>query len=182
MKLENDFDIISKISEAEFGYDIKKQSLRNLKITAVIYGALSIVDIYQNDFNFVSKLFDYGVCNVTMNILDALLYGKLLKQNKQLMAGFDLLYLIHKLESLNVQTSLDMLKEAEVTKTSYKLVINENKLPIIKQNKYILIPTYSEFTTDSKVSLLQEHNLGSRKYILSVGEPQKKLTKKLAYN
>ena len=182
MKIENNFDLISKITELENGYDIKKEALRNLKISALIYGAFSIIDIAQNDFNFLNELIGYGVCNCTMNILDAILYGKAFKQQKQFMAGLDMLYLIQKLKSLNIQTTVEMLKEAEVTKTNYKLMINENKLPVIKQNKYILIPTYSEYKIDSKVSLLQEHTLGSKKFILSIGEPQKKLTKKLAYN
>lgn len=65
---------------------------------------------------------------------------------------------------LNIYTELGLLINSE----EYDSYINPvMTFPFLKEKKYIRVPTY-----DGEVSLLQEHTLGHKKYILSKGKPE----------
>lgn len=78
------------------------------------------------------------------------------------------------LKDINIYTDADSIKNARLYKTQYKLVRDEK--PFLQQNKYIMLPTTGSFNAD-EVSLLQEHNVGSKEYVLSMGEPKKRESK-----
>jgi hypothetical protein len=80
-----------------------------------------------------------------------------------------------------MSTSADLLKKSELIKTEYKL-IHEKSMPIIHQNRYILVPTYNGLGDIKDTSILQEHEIGSKQYTLSIGSPSKKLKLAYAYN
>ena len=48
------------------------------------------------------------------------------------------------------------------------------------ESKYILVPTYDFNNNIKNTSILQEHIVGTDKYVLSIGSPKKEL--KLAYS
>lgn len=81
---------------------------------------------------------------------------------------------------LDIDTSCELLLKTEMEAHIYNLRLNEDKLPIIMENKYLLVPVYNNLGDVKKISVLQEHVVGSKQYVLSMGRPKKKL--KFAYN
>lgn len=102
-----------------------------------------------------------------------ILYQSLFKKECQEEFGKELNSVASKLKNLRVHTNKELLEQASIVKKDYKLVLDNNSIPHIKENKYIAIPT----DNDSTIELLQEHNIGSKDYELSVSgrTKQKKL-------
>ncbi len=82
--------------------------------------------------------------------------------------------LVGELEEINVKTEYEMLLQANLYDKRYRLDFNHEKMPIIKEDKYIYVPSYHYDGSIKDTSILQEHMLGSDSYVLSVGEPVKK--------
>ena len=80
------------------------------------------------------------------------------------------------LNDLNVKTDYELLLESELYKKEYKIQVNEKKLPYIAESKYIMVPTHSFNGNMTETSILQEHVVGSKKYVLSLGSPKKEFT------
>jgi hypothetical protein len=95
-------------------------------------------------------------------------------------SDFDLSNLVSKLKDIDVETDKELIKETTLDSKVYNIKLNEKKLPVLVESKYVLVPSYS-FSGDIKdSSLVQEHVVGSHTYILSHGSKQKQL--KLAYS
>ena len=77
------------------------------------------------------------------------------------------------LNNLNLSTEYNLLLQSELYEKKYKIEFNEDKLPIIAESKYILVPNYSYNGEIKNTSILQEHEVGSDVYLLSIGSPQK---------
>lgn len=92
----------------------------------------------------------------------------------------DLRKLVSQLDSLNIKTDYDLLLKSELYKTKYKIQLNEKKILELAQQKYILVKTYNYCGDTKDTSILQEHIVGSKNYVLSIGSPKKKY--KLAYS
>ena len=80
--------------------------------------------------------------------------------------------LVPKLNDLNISTDYDLLLQSDLYNKKYKIEVNEKQLPNLVESKYILVPTYN-FNGDVKdTSVLQEHVVGSKQYVLSLGSPK----------
>ena len=91
-----------------------------------------------------------------------------------------LIKLVSDLKDQNINTDYDSLLNSELLERKYKVQLNENKIPELMEEKYILVPT-NDFNNNIKnVSIKQEHIIGSTDYVLSIGSPKKEL--KLAYS
>ena len=91
----------------------------------------------------------------------------------------DLKTLVTKLQDLNVETNYEMLKKSELDDKTYKFRLNESKLPELVETKYILVPSYNYQGNIKSTSIQQDHVVGSKTYVLSIGSKQKQ--KQLAY-
>lgn len=87
--------------------------------------------------------------------------------------------LVYTLKNHYIDTDYELLLKAYEHQTNYSFVLDENKIPRLKQEKHIMVPVYKS-GEEKEISLLQEHIIGTKDYDLSYGSPQKKL--KLAYN
>ena len=81
--------------------------------------------------------------------------------------------LVRKFKDNNFNTSFELLKESELYDKKYEIRLNENKIPEMIQSKYILVPYQDYIGNINKASLLQEHIMGSKEYVLSLGSPKK---------
>ena len=88
-------------------------------------------------------------------------------------ASNKLIKLSSQLQEINIKTNYDMLLKSELYDKKYKIELNKDKIPFLKEEKYILVPSYGFDEKEKETSILQEHVLGSSSYILSVGEPDK---------
>lgn len=77
--------------------------------------------------------------------------------------------------SINVLTSSELLKESKCYKRIYNFKLNEKKIPQLIESKYILVPTYGLDGEIVDESILQEHVVGTKKYVLSKSSPSKVL-------
>ena len=86
------------------------------------------------------------------------------------------------LKEINVSTDYDMLLKSELYERHFKFESNENGIIPVKEEKFIYVPSYGFDGKEKETSILQEHNIGSSNYILSVAEPEKKYRRVLVNN
>ena len=91
-----------------------------------------------------------------------------------------LIELCGSLKNIGIDTDFDLLKESKVDGKIYNFKLNEKKFPQIIESKYILIPSYNHNGEVNDTSVVQEHVMFSKEYIISKGTNQKK--KVLAYS
>ena len=85
------------------------------------------------------------------------------------------------LDEINVKTNYDMLLESELYEKKYKIEKND-RLFTINEKKYIYVPSYGYDGKEKETSILQDHDIGSGIYTLSVGEPEKQYRRVLVNN
>lgn len=172
MKLVINYDLINEINNANTGINIKRISakmgiymgtLLTLNIAAALAGS------------------ETAPTNITFGIVNGIIiFGGsefALKEFTKKAAEKRLRTLAPSLSKINIYTDLESLKSARLYKTQYKIVKDEK--PSIMQTKFIMLPTTNTLNAD-EISLQQEHNLGSKEYVLSIGEPKKSESKILS--
>lgn len=179
MKILVNYDLMDKLNEYERGYDLKK----NFKI--ILFSEIGAATFgYASTFKGDLKkcIFDmmfYTVLSTTVLTPIWCLVDKVFGIEK-IIAKDSLINLSKDLKSLNINTNLELLKDSEVVKTNYKFKLNENKLPVLKEDKYIRIKTLHPYGKEQEEYLHQEHIIGRREYEISNEEPPKKKVRKLA--
>ncbi len=88
--------------------------------------------------------------------------------------------LVQMLDTINVNTTYDMLLEAELYYKTTHIETEKGSLPVLKNEKYIYIPAYGFDGQEKTTSILQEHIIGTRAYELSVDEPDREYRRVLA--
>lgn len=178
MKIQINYDLLNKVTESKKGFSLNQISKYVSKCTLgslVVDASLSLIFLEPPEkflFDSIFYLIFHTILGTTVHIS----LSELCKRK----SDRDLLLLALKLYQLDIITDLNLIKKSYAYHTDYKMINNNNKdIPILKQNKYIILPVY-ENGEESEVSILQEHIIGSKKYVLSIGEPEKQL--KLVHN
>ena len=86
------------------------------------------------------------------------------------------------LNTINVETDYNMLLSSKLYERHYKIEKCEDSILPIKEEKYIYVPSYGFDGEEKQTSILQEHSIGSKRYILSVEEPKKRYRRVLVNN
>ena len=86
------------------------------------------------------------------------------------------------LNSLNINISLEDLKEAIIYHKKYRL--RKDGKPGIIRERYIEVPLSDDNNNikNDSASIKEEHVMGSRSYVLTLDKPQKQLVYKSAFN
>lgn len=182
MKLINNFDLEDIIINANGNINYKKVILNELKIPGIAFGLtfslLVIMEQYQAIYNNI--IFDslWGMNNIIFRNLDL----KLNKDKRKLQSMKTLLELCNQLNNLYIKTTPSMLAESSLSQIKYKVRLNEKKIPVIQQNKYFLVPTHDSLYNVKDTSILQEHIIGSKEYIISLESPKKSFQLRPAFN
>ena len=125
-----------------------------------------------NSFNLIPYYIALGTFNSTWMIH---IFNIIIKKFNIDVANDDLIKLIRKLDDLKVDTNLELIKDSTVDSTEYRIKFYKNLIPVITQEKYILVPCYNSFLDDTEEKcILQEHVIGSKDYTLSIGSPSLK--------
>lgn len=169
MKIVINYDLLEKISEAKTGLSLIKTSKKVLlkaTRTEIFYIILSLIySLPITIKNSIQAYCFYLALHLISETVD-------INKNK-IKALEEIKRLALKLSDLNICTEHELLMGSYVYEKEYELVNEENSiLPKICQKKYIMVPVYDNGKT-VETSLLQEHIIGSKSYILSHGEPSK---------
>ena len=173
MKFTINYDILYKIYRSENG----KGFLHHYKIWfkgANIGTVLSIpvIMLVLNDNNKLPRqlLINY-ISSLILGIPFAASTNKHMKEKEKNVANIELILLLFELSKLEIDTSLDLLKESKTNDVKRIIKYEDDfRLPKIKEYKYIDVPLNNGFTE----TILQEHVLGTENYEISIGVPEKK--------
>lgn len=180
MKIVINYDLLEKINSANGHLNLQRIMLNELKTQALFFGAFTGIDVITFMKDGLHWKTNLAICSswfAFRTIMTAMVEHKY-KERFELLAYLELAKLSLKLNNLNVNTSPKLLQKSELSTTEYKFV-NDKFLPTIQQNKYILVPTYDGLGGIKDTSILQEHEIGSKQYVLSIGSPSRSF--KLAY-
>lgn len=80
----------------------------------------------------------------------------------------------------HVKTSLELLLDSKMYDKKSNFILTEKGISGIMQKKYINVPSYNNGNIE-ETSIVQEHKIGTKKYVLSLGSPTKAKVFKPAY-
>lgn len=179
MKIRINYDLIDKIKESKTGFSLKRTISKSLLATS-ISTALNIPLIFDGDNTLVRFVSISSGC-----FLMSLLYWSLDNKNfKEINTNFSinqLKQLASILRKHYVNTDYELLQKAYEYETKYSFMLDGDKIPRLKQEKYIMVPVVDR-DGKKEVSLVQEHIVGTRDYELSYGSPTKSKVLRPAFN
>jgi hypothetical protein len=177
MQLPIKYDLADMVNSANGNINIKKILWCQLENHLKMLGFLTVWDLALRSNHEIQWLANSIITSgwFTFNVSLQALAEQKFRDKRQVMALAELYALSLKLYDLGCKTNPGLLIESEVEKTEHRLIFNEKYKPIIKQNKYIMVPTYDGLRNIKDTSILQEHIFGSGIWMLSYGRPQKQL-------
>jgi len=179
MKIIINYDLLSKVSEANSGFALDK-SIKHILKCSLVVESICIPIYVAGNYSFVDIIKDASKTlafqSLWCMIID-LLFSKFEKQ----IALEQLKKLTKELKNININTNYELLLNSYKDQTRYKLEKNNSFIPKIKQEKYIIVPI-NENGEEKEISILQEHVIGSRNYVLSRGTCVKQKSLKLVFN
>ena len=174
MKLVTNFDLIDAVknSNEQFGpYKIiRNNKKRWAKVNLPIY---SIID--YSIFSFPTATLLLGLQFSLLISGELVIYSIDKVDRYKEKSDKDLIMLASALENINVVTDVDLIKRLQYDGKKYHIKVNDNKMPELIENKYVIVPTYNYNGDVKSTFLLQEHAVLSDKYVISVESPVKKL-------
>lgn len=179
MKIQVNFDLLSRIATAKTGFELDrtvKQIIKNTLIVETICLPLGIAADYTQE-QFMAQLLRQLILQATILGTGDVILSKMQKERSIM----QLKILSHTLNTIDIKTNYELLIQAYKYETNYKLDFNDSKIPQLIQQKYIMIPVYED-CEEKEISVLQEHIVGSESYDLSIGTPNYQKRLKLASN
>ena len=173
MKLVINYDFFNAIKDVKEPYGVLKvvrnnsgKYIRRLPI----WGTLNYI-VFQNMYDTLGAL----MCQYMLIFGSDLLVDKAIGIDTYATKAMNRLKkLVGELDNINVKTSYDLLLDSELYEKNYRIEFNDSKIPFLLEEKYILVPSYSYSGEVRDTSILQEHEVGTENYVLSVQEPVKK--------
>lgn len=176
MKLKVNYDLLNRIEESKKGVSLNKLYKERLRDTAICIPSLT--PLYFLVFDNIGRYLIYLLGFEGIYFIIDCLIDSMFKDYKKKIAKEDLLDLVRDLEKLGVLTNYELLQSSEVIKTDYKVTLSKHKIPVIKEEKYINVNLRNGYNE----TIMQEHNIMSRYYDISVKEIEKKKEFKLVKN
>jgi hypothetical protein len=177
MKLTINYDLIRKTLQAKENFGISKVISKHFKKASYWFGISATFNLAigrRIEEALFSAIITANMI-LTLDVMEDLSKYKKFGDIDRKKDMHDLDNLANQLENANINTTGKLLLHSKEYETKYKIKLNEKKLPYLLQEKYILVPTYNNYSGDIKeTSLLQEHEIGSKTYVLSLGSPSKK--------
>lgn len=171
MKIIINYDLIEKIKEAKTGFSLIKTSKKvflKATRTEMFYIILSLFSS-----NFIENILKNGLQVFTFYLVLHWLFETIDINRNKIKALEEIKRLAIQLKDLNICTEHELLMDSYVYEKENEIMNDEDSvLPKINQKKYIMVPVYDDGQI-KEVSLMQEHIIGSKSYVISLGEPTK---------
>ena len=168
MKIRINYDLLDKIREQNTGFSVIRTRRDNLRYT-IVFLPIDLL-IASGD---VKQVVATALVRLIWNSIMFPLVEKCVfpgfNKNRATMQLKELAIL---LKEQYVNTDYELLQEAYEYETNYKFILDDDKIPRLKQEKYIMVPVVDR-DGEKEVSLVQEHLIGSNDYELSYGSPSK---------
>lgn len=193
LKLVINYDMMDKIYEAKGENKLKLVYKKYSKMPIIMYPIIAgtifdLGNIYKgvevsfSTFHVALEigLFFVGIPAIHFG-LEKLDVSKFGKKSFQQTATDEIKNLSIQLNNQNIKTTPELLLDSAVYHKKYKLAMEG--IPGIIRERYINVPTYGFNNNIEETSILEEHRIGSKDYILTLGTPKKKkiLSYKKAY-
>lgn len=169
MKIQINFDLLSKIKEANTGISLKRTANKLLFSTLFITG-LSMPTI-MNSSNSAIDQFNNFLIILFAQIIYTGKSNKLFAEKYKEIANNELNEILCLIKKLNISINYKSLLKSYTYDTEYEEYFDKSKIPKIIQKKYFAIPTDEE----KEILLIQEHIIGTNTYDISCGSKTKKL-------
>ena len=179
MKIVINYDVIDKINEAKKGYSLK----RCVKRTAAFASISAMIGVPDNlisgniNPDLWVELASYLLIHSSFTGAYVFALNGLVQQSAQ----YSLKSLVNELRSKCIKTDEESILDTYQYKTEYNVGFS-SIVPIIEQKKFLKVPVKDEYFGDKEISLVQEHTVGTRQYVLSLGEPKKEKVYSLGFN
>jgi len=171
MKLIINYDFIDAVRNANDSYNIYKIARNSKKEWSYLVPFWTVIDyaIWKNIPDTITWL----NIQLGIDILSRTLENKITGIDKyEIKACKNLKQLVSHFNDLNISTDYDLLLQSELYKKNYNIGLSDEKLPFLKEAKYIYVPCYKYDGDVEVTSIQQEHVIGSREYVLSLGSPK----------
>lgn len=169
MKLVVNYDFFKSVNQINDSYSnfylIKERSKKFLKIDLPIYTTLCIAlgCNLPKTIGLLGAEYFTTIAFLNVNKLSRLRIQKKLEEHR-----CNLVALPYKLHNLGVETEYDLLLHSEINKRRINIALNEHHIPSLNIRKIIDVPTQDDNGDINNVSLVQEHLIGSKDYVLTL--------------
>lgn len=179
MKLKVNYDLLYKITAAKTGFALDRTRKDVIMHTLFVESFVLPLHILAKSPLETMILSAIGALTTQVTIIGIgdLILKKLVKEA----SVFELLYLTRCLSQININTNYDLLLNSYKYETEYEFEFNKSNFPQLVQKKYIMVPAIED-GEEIEVSVLQEHIIGSKDYVLSKGKPSLQKSLKLVRN
>ncbi len=175
------FNAIRSVNEPTTPLKIIRNEPKYYMVPSFLIPIAYIAGVPSEDF-VRSMISLYGFY-LGVDLIFGQVYKNYLGEDKySLRANRNLIKLPGLLSNINVKTNYDMLLKSELYERRFKIESNDTGIIPIKEEKYIYVPSYGFDGQEKETSILQEHNIGSSSYVLSVEEPEKRYRRVLVNN
>lgn len=172
MNIEINYDLFDKIKESKGKLSLKRvfKYTKGFIIGSLV-GNLICYPIFKDAKALITNLALYTLSPIIASIVVSSFFNRRNKQYIIRNAKSDLIDLDTKIrqdDRFDYVISGRNLSESELYKTHYNFKLNDKRIPVLKQTKYFVVQS---FTNDCDIHMVQEHNIGTRNYVLKLGSP-----------
>lgn len=176
MKIQVNYDLLEEIVCSKKGVSINRIVKHRIAAAGLAVAICSLIDICIGKFPeaLPNNITSIGVLSLGFYVGDIVVNNipRINEENK-FDAYDNLKRLSTNLQVLQVKTNSTLLQDGILLEKHHKIVKSKKGFPLILEQKYIEIPTCSDYGYNSSETLLQEHIIGSNNYDISVEEPPK---------
>lgn len=172
MKIQINFDLLSKINDANTGLSLKRTVVKMFAGT-VLTTSIAL-PFCMNDNSVVNDSLTSFFMILSAQTIYTIRSNKLFADKYKEIASIELNKFLHSLDCLDISVNYEELLNAYTYCTEYEELSDDSFLPKIVQKKYFVIPSANN-RVDNDIFLIQEHVIGSDVYNISCGHKEKKL-------
>ena len=179
MKLKVNYDLLYKITAAKTGFALDKT--RKDVIMNTLFVESFVLPLHILAKSSLETIILSAIGGLTMQVGIRGIGDLILKNLVKEVSVFDLLYLTRCLSQINININYDLLLNSYKYETEYEFEFDKSNFPQLVQKKYIMVPAIQD-GEEIEVSVMQEHIIGSKDYVLSKGKPSLQKSLKLVRN
>ena len=176
MQIMINYDLLEAVKDSNEKFGLKKITRNYKRLWLKCHIPLFITVNYFSTGGNIGKTIRILPLQLSYTyFLEYILHHRIKGDRFKIESDIKLARLVSQFNDSYVETSQELIKQSTLYDKKYEVKLNEKKIPDLIQSKYILVPAYDYSGSINNVSIKQEHVVGSKEYILSLGSPKKVL-------